>query len=70
MVVDTGFVASKKEPENRFLFAGLESGVRTKTWTFIGLRKEPFMYSKQQKTNALELYKQTGSVTETVRILG
>ena len=28
------------------------------------------MYSKQQKTNALELYKQTGSVTETVRILG
>ena len=39
MVVDTGFGVSKKEPENRFLFAGLEGfepsddGVRVRCLT-------------------------------------
>ena len=44
--------------------------MRTKFWTTIGLRKEPFMYSKEQKDIALRIYHQTESVTETIRILG
>ena len=44
--------------------------MRTKFWTTIGLRKEPFYVSKEQKDIALRIYHQTESVTETIRILG
>lgn len=44
--------------------------MRTKTWIFIGLRKELFIYSQKQKEKALPLYHQTKSVTRTIRILG
>ena len=44
--------------------------MRTKFWTTIGLRKEPFYVFKRQKDIALRIYHQTESVTETIRILG
>lgn len=50
--------------------AKFEKRVRTKSWTTIGLRKEPFMYSKEQKDMALQIYHQTRSVTKTIKILG
>ena len=44
--------------------------MRTKFWTTIGLRKEPFYVFKRTKGYALRIYHQTESVTETIRILG
>lgn len=51
-------------------YAAERSGMRTKTWTHIGLRKESMMYSEEQRIKALHVFHQTGSVTDVVRRLG
>lgn len=45
-------------------------GVRTKTWTLTGTKRNCEIYSRKQVLKALRLYRKCGSVTKTIRILG